>query len=446
MYIDKFFLIRFLLFSLLFIFNCSSEQISLDNKDEVIKSSDFIEKKGISKDIINSIQFKKREKIPTAIVLHSSDNYTVKEFFENSIKSNFFFHIFIDKSGNIYRDPYLKTKEYRLIPKMDNYSIHIVLEGNEDEILSNQILFNKALEVIQKISKKYSIPLDNKNIASEKGIFTHTQAKKKYGNFVDMRDCGGEKVLFQILTKLGSKYSPESEWVDRYSKEWTFRKEDTKSIKSKEEFTNGRGITENPIAILENIEKTSDKHIIEDYRVKYVFDQLIQPTCIVLHYTAISDFKVSLKVLEDRRVNASIMVDKDGKAYQLLDYLTHSPRSAGGTNHACVQIEIVGKNTEELLKNEIQTNKVIQIVKELSLYYNVPITNQKIESMSGIFSHTQAKKKFGRSVALIGKDFDPGEEYMKKVIEALGSKYYPEEEWYDRKSEDWIILYGDFQP
>jgi hypothetical protein len=35
---------------------------------------------------------------------------------------------------------------------------------------------------------------------------------------------------------------------------------------------------------------------------------------------------------------------------------------------------------------------------------------------------------------------------MKKVIEATGSKYYNEEDWYDRKSEDWIILYGDFQP
>ena len=200
------------------------------------------------------------------------------------------------------------------------------------------------------------------------------------------------------------------------------------------------------ITILENVEKDNNGHIPEEYRVKYVFDQSMEPTCIVLHFTAISDFKVSLKVLEDRRVSANIMVDKDGKAYQLLDSLNHTARAAGGTNNSCIQIEIVGKNTEELLANDSQTKKVIALVNELSKKFGIQISNEKIESLKGVFSHTQAKKKFGRSVALVGKDFDPGEEYMKKVIEATGSKYYNEEEWYDRKSEDWIILYGDFQP
>lgn len=435
----------------LILVNCSkSEQIKDLSLDESSSPENkiytFFELLKIKKDLENKISYQTRYKDPTAIVLHSTDKYSLNEYIENSIRDRFFFHLLIDKSGNILKYPEYKSKIFRLIPKMDNYSIHISLEGTEEEILNNPQQLKKTRNVLGNLSKKFSIPLENKDISSGKGIFTHTQAKKKYGNFVDMRDCGGEKVLSALLTGMSGTYYNEPEWIDRFSKEWTFRKEDPKFSRPKEEFTHGRGITKTPISALGNIEKDSSGSIPEEYRVRYTFDQKMDPTCIVLHYTAISDYKISLKVLEDRRVSANIMVDKNGKAYQLLDSLNHTARAAGGTNHSCIQIEIIGKNTAELLNNEIQTQKVIALVMELSKLYNIPITNEKIESLVGVFSHTQAKKKFGRSVALIGKDFDPGEEYMKKVIEATGSKYYSEEEWYGRSGEDWIILYGDFQP
>ena len=73
-------------------------------------------------------------------------------------------------------------------------------------------LSKKVTNFIGNLAKKYSIPLENKDISSERGIFTHTQAKKKYGNFVDMRDCGGEKVLSKILMGLSGTYSSEPEW------------------------------------------------------------------------------------------------------------------------------------------------------------------------------------------------------------------------------------------
>jgi N-acetylmuramoyl-L-alanine amidase len=444
-------IISFLIISLTILFNCSSEDIF---KKSLITGSNLSSRnmKNLFQDLqinsekINLISSQNRDKNPTAIVIHTTDSDSIKDYIEKSISNKFFIHAIIDKKGNIYKDFQSKSKIYRLIPRMDKYTVHIAIEGKEDDILSNVVQLNKVSEFIGTYAKKYSIPLENKDIASERGIFTHTQAKKKYGNFVDMRDCGGEKLLASVLVSLSGKYSPEIEWKDRLSKEWTFRKEDPRSNKPKEDFTHGRGITENPKTILENVEKDSSGHIPEEYRVKYVFDQSMEPTCTVLHFTAISDFKVSLKVLEDRRVSANIMVDKDGKAYQLLDSLSHTARAAGGTNNSCIQIEIVGKNTEELLANESQTKKVIALVNELSKKFGIQISNEKIESLKGVFSHTQAKKKFGRSVALVGKDFDPGEEYMKKVIEATGSKYYNEEDWYDRKSEDWIILYGDFQP
>lgn len=436
--------ITFIIFYNFIILNCFGSSISISENPIKSNNLDFINKYGLQTNSLDKLKVKKRSKTPSAIVIHTTDDYTVKEFFENSINNRFFFHIFIDRTGILYVEN--PMNEYRLTPKMDAYSLHLVLDGKESEILANQEYLGKIKEIIKKLSDIYNIPLDNKDIASERGIFTHTQSKKKYGNFVDMRDCGGEKLLSAILSQIGGTYYPEIEWKDRFTKEWTFRKEDNKSIKTKEEFTHGRGITENPVTILKNIEKTADEHLPEEYRVRYVFDEKINPSCVVLHFTAIPDFKSSLKVLEDRRVNATIMVDKDGKAYQLLDSIFHSPRTAGGTNGACIQIEIVGRNTEELLKNEVQTQKVVQLVLEITKLFSIPISNQKIESLSGVFSHTQAKKKFGRSVALVGKDFDPGEEYMKKVIEALGAKYYSEEEWFERKSEDWIILYGDFQP
>ena len=85
-------------------------------------------------------------------------------------------------------------------------------------------------------------------------------------------------------------------------------------------------------------------------------------------------------------------------------------------------------------------------MKELAEFYKVPLTNHKIQDLKGIYSHTQAKKKYGGSVALYGKDFDPGEPYMKKIIESIGGKYYPEPEWFERSSDDWTMLSADFQP
>ena len=55
------------------------------------------------------------------------------------------------------------------------------------------------------------------------------------------------------------------------------------------------------------------------------------------------------------------MVDKDAKAYQLLDSLDDMAQAATGTNQNCIQIEIVGKNMDELLSNDKQTQKVSQM-------------------------------------------------------------------------------------
>ena len=52
-------------------------------------------------------------------------------------------------------------------------------------------------------------------------------------------------------------------------------------------------------------------------------------------------------------------------------------QAATGTNQNCIQIEIVGKNLDELLANEKQTEKVSRLVRELADKYNVPAEQSK---------------------------------------------------------------------
>ncbi len=382
----------------------------------------------------------------SALVLHHTDTKNLKEYLQASLLSNFSIHLGIDKSGNVYgfSNPFLVVTH--TVPKMDAVSIHIALEGSEEEILSNLTQLKKAGEVVDKISQKANIPKSNQDIASLRGIFTHSQAKKKFGNFIDLNECGSERVLKTIFLLIGGSYYPEEEWQGRYERSWVARKEKNNLLKQKASFDRGRGITSAPKLELEVLEQTTNHTTPEPFRLQYKFQKKIQPTCIVLHFTAISSFQRSLEVLEARGLSATIMVDKDGKAYQILDYLDDMAQAATGTNEDCIQIEIVGKNTDELLANPIQIEKVKTLVLELSKKYNIPLTNYKIEGLRGVFSHTQAKKKFGGSVALVGKDFDPGEPYMKLILESIGGKYYEEKDWFERSSSNWIILDTDFQP
>lgn len=389
--------------------------------------------------------FFKRNSLVTSIVLHHTGERSLQEVVKLSLASKFFFQIGITKAGEIYSFQYPLVVQTRIVPELDRESVHIILEGKEEEILKNSKQFNQLKTVIQKIVSRTNIPVSNFDIESKKGIFTHTQAKKKFGHFVELTDCGGEKILEKVLRELGGKYFPEEEWKDRFSRNWVARKERNDS-KTKKPFDRGRGITPSPKIELLSLEKNLEGNAPENYRLQYTFKQKIKPSCIVLHFTAIPSFQRSQEVLEMRGLSATIMVDKDAKAYQLLDSLEDMAQAATGTNEACIQIEIVGRNTEDLLNNKEQTKKVMEIVLELSKKYNIPLNNHKIENLNGIYSHTQAKKKFGGSVALVGKDFDPGEPYMKLILESIGGKYYEEKDWFDRMSENWIMLFEEFQP
>lgn len=382
----------------------------------------------------------------SAIILHNSGKHKFADFFRLSSQNQFLFHFYVDATGVIYGDPNFLTKEWTAAPGIDTESIHIVYEGTQETLYNNY----KQKEVLEKtilyLAEELYIPKTNYDIISKKGIFTHNQAKRRFGGFVDFSPCGSELALNQILSHIGGKFYEEDEWKDRFVTGWVLKKENKDLLKDNFHPTNGRGITKAEKLIFKHLEKTDKGLTPEEYRVKYTFRGKIQPSCVVLHYTAIPDYFRSLRTLEARNLTASIMVDTNGKAYQLVDVIEDRASAATGTNDNCIQIEIVAKDTEELLKQPEQIQKVKDLVLELTTKYKIPLSNEKLEDLRGVFSHTQAKKKWGGSIFLNAKDFDPGEEYMELILNSIGGKYFPEPEWKNRSSMDWAILYRNFQP
>ncbi len=386
------------------------------------------------------------ERSVTAIIVHTTKGLQLSEFLEKSWKNQWNAQILVSQKGIVYGESFPGNIEYPTSPGIDSSAIHLVLEGKTSSILTNPLQYKKAFQVIKSIQENYSIIPNNWDVGSREGIFTHNQVKKKFGGFIDLKDFGEDQILEKLLSELGGKYFSENDWKDRFEKNWVLRKENIKSIKKKFQPNRGRGISETPKIELKSIEQSEDGFAIESRRIQYEYKDDISPTCLVLHYTAISTYTNSLAVLEARGLNATFLVDIDGKAYQLLDKMNHLPATAFGTNEHCVQMEIVGKNTEELLKNEIQIHKVVELTKELSKFFQFPLTNKKIEEFSGVYSHTQAKKKMGGSIFLTADDFDPGEDYMRLILEKSGGTYFPEKDWFDRQSNSWAILDRKFQP
>ncbi|AOP33143.1 N-acetylmuramoyl-L-alanine amidase [Leptospira tipperaryensis] len=438
----KFFL--FLFFTFLGCASVSKESIS-QGKNSILPFLTL----GFDQESLTSIGKKRWSFRVKSILLHHTNSLKAEEYLEKSKSSGWMVHFLVLENGAVYGVEEPAKILYRAAPGMDDFTIHVSWEGSGESILKNESQLKALSDLIQSLSKEYSIPLNNYDIASGKGVFTHSQSKKKFGRFIDTSDCGGEKILSTIFSRIQGKFYPETEWKDRFIQGWVIRKEkfvDATGKKIVQTYSHGRGNTPAPSIELNSIEKTSEGKALEDKRLRYNHRGTIRPDCIVLHYTAIPDYQKTLEVLEKRNLSATFLADKDGKIYQLLDSILDTAAAATGTNANCFQVEIVGKDTEMLLANKEQTEAVVRLVKELSEKYKIPLSNEKVESLRGVYSHTQAKKKWGGSIHLDGKDFDPGEPYMKAVLELAGGSFFPEENWHERQSNEWILLFSLFQP
>jgi N-acetyl-anhydromuramyl-L-alanine amidase AmpD len=190
----------------------------------------------------------------------------------------------------------------------------------------------------------------------------------------------------------------------------------------------------NNISSLEDSEKTGEKEnepdwIQQDIRLSYVPEEIIEPTGIIIHCTEINSLQASLKIMEQRRVSCQFMIDLDGTIYQLMTPINRMAHGCYGGNRWGINIELVG--TEKLILEKAQQDqKQIEALVRLLHYvgekFHIPLSNaqegqQENHRWRGIFSHQQVNDYHPLSLARSKrpKKIDPGEEYMKLVLEHL---------------------------
>jgi N-acetylmuramoyl-L-alanine amidase len=387
---------------------------------------------------------------PTAIVLHATSGKNLSQAITALESRGAAVHVIVDESGHAYQAMDGLEEQGRAARGLDEAALHVSIAGKTDrEMLDNKPQLKKVTDLLRALVYRYDIPVNNHDVASRQGIFSHGQAIKRFGGMIPNDPLHpGEAYMKVVLEGLGGTFFEEKDWKDRHEEGWVFVLEGGSSGRNgPARQLKGRGLTPTPRAALSEVEQNPDGTILEEKRLRYPDRGAIAVSAVVLHFTATETFESTRRALEDRRLCASLIVDTDGKAYQTLDALEERPAAAAETNAFAIQIEIVGRNEAALLANEPQKQKVILLVSRLCEKYQIPRNNQDIESHRGIFSHGQQKKRWGHSAWLHpGTDFDPGESYMKEILEGVGGTYHSEATWKGRREDRWAILYDDWNP
>jgi N-acetylmuramoyl-L-alanine amidase len=387
---------------------------------------------------------------PTAIVLHVTSGRTLAQAIAALEARNAAVHFLVDEAGKAYQCMDSLEHPGRAARGLDDVAIHVALVGRgERDLPDNKAQFRKVVDLLRALVYRYDIPVHNYDVIGRQGIFSHAQAIKRYGGMIPNDPLHpGEEYMKAVLTAVGGSHFDEKDWKDRHEPGWVFVLEGGGTRPGAAPHPpKGRGLTPTPKAAFPEVEKNPDGTVLEEKRLRYADRGKIAPTGVVLHFTATEDFDVTQRVLEDRNLASTFIVDTDGKILQCLDAVEDRPAAAAETNEFAVQIEIVGRNESVLLGNEAQKKKVVTLVTRLCEKYAIPKTNEDIDSRKGIFSHGQQKKRWGHSAHMHpGLDFDPGEGYMKEILEGIGGTYVPEAKWKDRQDDRWAILYDDWNP
>lgn len=150
----------------------------------------------------------------------------------------------------------------------------------------------------------------------------------------------------------------------------------------------------------------------------------IEPSAIILHWTA-GEYDTPeelVATLRSRDRSVQLTIDKQGKVYQLsqtLETRPHQSMADDEWNDVSIGVEIESGNFGEsdfaayendLLSNEVQYQKVLEVVKDLMDKYNIPNESDTNEKR-GVFGHLEAN----------ASSRDPGANYMKKVRDDLKS-------------------------
>jgi len=381
---------------------------------------------------------------PQAIVLHSTSGLSLDRAIVEMKKRALSVHVLIDTDGAAYQlVPF--DRRARAARAMDDVAIHLSIVAGVNDATEAQVA--SCAEIAGLLVRHYRIFASNENVITRAGVFSHTQVKYRFGGLRrGETESGwepGEPFVQAILTRIGGTFFHEEKWYARSADGWCVMQATRRAVAKA---TKGRDLT--PPARVELRCCESENGMQPDsFRQKYI-DRGRMPEIrgIVLHFTYTGTLADAIQAWENDGFGPHIIVDVDGKAYQIVDSLRDVVAAAGGTNETCVQIEIVGMGQKSLLANEPQVAKVVELLKELAAAHRIPLTNADIDDCRGVFSHGQAKKRWGRSRTLTGTDFDPGEGFMKRVLDAAGGTYVPEEKWKGRSGGEWTIELDEWIP
>jgi N-acetylmuramoyl-L-alanine amidase len=381
---------------------------------------------------------------PTAIVIHSTSGLGLDAAIDAMEKQGTTVHALIDVDGAIHElTP--SDRPARAARGMDDVSLHVsVVGGVGSELLAAPALLEAAAALVGDFAKMYRIPRSNADVTSRRGIFSHEQAKYRFGGLKRNEEKGrmepGENFMKALLARIGGTFVEERDWAGRSGEGWVCVWEGG-NLGVRGELTKGRGLTPAPAKPGPPLE------LAEERRLRYIDrGRMEEVRGVVLHFTATKTWKDAVDAFERRRLGPSVIVDTDARAWQVVDRLEDKVAAASGTNDHCIQIEIVGENEEALLKNGPQLKKVAAVLKALNAARGIPLNNRDIDSLRGVFSHGQAKKRWGRSAWMWGDDFDPGEKYMKRVLDEAGGTYVEEKDWNGRRSGAWVVVDESWLP
>jgi len=177
-------------------------------------------------------------------------------------------------------------------------------------------------------------------------------------------------------------------------------------------------------------------HAFARYSTKYgdTCEKTVRPKAIIVHYTAWPEKTTAAAVVRDWANPEStgaicqIIVERDGKVYQITDSLEEKVICQGSKNGqnwntGGIGIEVMAKDENELLRNEAQKQAVINLINNLASHYNIPKTNDvnnlMLYTRGGIFSHQQIT----RCQDATNQKQDAGERYMRDIFEGIGGIY-----------------------
>lgn len=155
---------------------------------------------------------------------------------------------------------------------------------------------------------------------------------------------------------------------------------------------------------------------------------------VVLHWTAGDSVESAINAMTSRHSFVHLIIDKDGKVYQLLPLDVQVGSGSGDGNTFAIGIEIVSTasnsidaNEQALLNNTTQYNAVIKTVKYLIDTYKIPNVKgntQNLKDKRGIFGHLQTQGPWSKGFVkgCKGRKSDPGKTYLNKVWNELKSE------------------------